>query len=191
MASFGDLVVPLLNHLLEHERWASGRLAPFAGQVACISGGPLELKLTITDSGFFRTAGAEEEANVTIALPSDAPFRLLSDPRALFGAARLSGAANFAEALAFVFRNLRWDYEADLAALIGDIPARRLAQALAAGLVWQRSTVARLRANLVEFASEEADIVTPARDLTQFAHSVDQLRDDVARLEKRLSRLSG
>ena len=190
MSSFVDFVVPLLNHLLARENWARERLLPFAGQVACIEGLPFPLTMTVSDTGIFRSAGADAEAAVTIALPADAPFRLLNDPSSIFGAARLSGAANFAETLAFVFRNLRWDYEADLAAVIGDIPAHRLAKTLADGVAWQRSAAERLGRNAAEFATEEAGLVTPARDLAQFARAVDQLRDDLARLEKRVSRLA-
>jgi ubiquinone biosynthesis protein UbiJ len=191
MPAFVDFVVPLLNHLLERESWARDRLQPFAGQAACIGGLPFALTMRVTDSGMFMPAAAGEEAAVTIELPADAPFRLLTDPSSVFGAARLSGAANFAETLAFVFRNLRWDYEADLAAVVGDIPAHRLARTLADGLAWQRSAAERLGRNAAEFATEEAGLVTPARDLAEFAQAVDQLRDDLARLEKRISLLAG
>jgi ubiquinone biosynthesis accessory factor UbiJ len=190
MPSLVDFIVPLLNHLLERENWGRQRLLPFAGQAACIAGLPFALTMTVSDSGIFRPAGADEEAAVTIELPTDAPFRMLGDPSSVFAAARLSGAANFAETLAFVFRNLRWDYEADLAAIIGDIPGRRLAKALADGLAWHRSAAQRLGMNAAEFATEEAQLVTSRRDLMEFARAVDQVRDDLARLEKRISRLA-
>ena len=38
-----------------------------------------------------------------VALPADAPLRYLVDPGSVFAAARLSGSADFAENLAFVF----------------------------------------------------------------------------------------
>jgi ubiquinone biosynthesis protein UbiJ len=47
----------------------------------------------------------------------------------------------------------------------------------------------RLGLNAAEFATEESGLVTSARDLTLFGRDVDQLRDDAARLEKRISRL--
>jgi ubiquinone biosynthesis accessory factor UbiJ len=190
MPALVDAFLPLLNHLLERESWARQRLVPYAGQAARIEGGPFTVTLLITDLGAFKPGLEEEAVAVTISLPPDAPFRLLSDPSAIFGAARLSGAANFAETLAFVFRNLRWDYEADLAGIIGDIPARRLAKTLAEGLAWHRSAAQRLGINAAEFATEEAGLVTSARDLAQFARAVDQVRDDLARLEKRISRLA-
>ena len=187
--SLVDIFDPLLNHLLAREDWARQRLKPYSAQTAHIEGGPLQLAMTVDELGAFRPGKPEEVAAVTITLPSDAPFRMLSDPSSIFGAARITGAANFAETLAFVFRNLRWDYEADLAGIIGDIPAHRVSRLLAEGAAWQRSAVKRLGLNAAEFATEESGLVTSARDLTRFGQDVDQLRDDAARLEKRISML--
>ena len=187
--SLVDIFVPLLNHLLAREDWARQRLKPYSAQTAHIEGGPLQLTMTVDELGAFRPGKPEEVAAVTITLPSDAPFRMLTDPSSIFGAARITGAANFAETLAFVFRNLRWDYEADLAGIIGDIPAHRVSRLLAEGVAWQRSAARRLGLNAAEFATEESGLVTSARDLTRFGQDVDQLRDDAARLEKRISRL--
>jgi len=187
--SLVDIFVPLLNHLLAREDWARQRLKPYSAQTAHIEGGPLQLTMTVDELGAFRPGKPEEVAAVTITLPSDAPFRMLSDPSSIFGAARITGAANFAETLAFVFRNLRWDYEADLAGIIGDIPAHRVSRLLAEGVAWQRSAARKLGLNAAEFATEESGLVTSARDLTRFGQDVDQLRDDAARLEKRISRL--
>ncbi|HEX9195337.1 MAG TPA: hypothetical protein VF854_04885 [Azonexus sp.] len=189
MPSLVDMVVPLLNHLLAREDWARQRLQPYIAQTACIDGGPVRLTMTVDELGTFRPSKPEEVAAVTITLPSDAPFRMLSDPSSIFGAARITGAASFAETLAFVFRNLRWDYEGDLAGIIGDIPAHRVSRLLAEGVAWQRSAARRLGLNAAEFATEESGLVTSARELTRFGQDVDELRDDVARLEKRISRL--
>jgi len=189
MPSLVELFVPLLNHLLEREDWARRRLQPYSAQTAHIEGGPLQLSMTVDELGAFRPSKPEEVAAVTITLPSDAPFRMLSDPSSIFGAARITGAASFAETLAFVFRNLRWDYESDLAGIIGDIPAHRVSRLLAEAVAWQRSAARRLGMNAAEFATEESGLVTSARELTRFGQDVDELRDDVARLEKRISKL--
>ena len=187
--SLVDLFVPLLNHLLAREDWARQRLQPYKAQTARIEGGPVQLTMTVDELGAFRSGKPDEVAAVTITLPSDAPFRMLTDPSSILGAARITGAASFAETLAFVFRNLRWDYEADLAGIIGDIPAHRISRLLAEGVAWQQSAARKLGMNAAEFATEESGLVTSARELSRFAQDVDQLRDDAARLEKRISRL--
>lgn len=146
--------------------------------------------MTVTESGSLRSANSDESPSVTIAFPADAPLRLLYDAASVLASARLTGAASFAEALAFVFRNLRWDFEADLAGLVGDIPAHRIARVLGEGFAWQRSTLQRLGSNLAEFSMEESALVTRASEVDLFCADVDRLRDDLARLEKRISRLS-
>ena len=189
MPSLVNIFVPLLNHLLKQEDWARQRLKSYSAQTARIEGGPVQVTMTVDELGTFRPGKPDEIAAVTITLPSDAPFRMFSDPASIFGAARIIGSASFAETLAFVFRNLRWDYEADLAGIIGDIPARRVSRLLGEGAAWQRSAARKLGLNAAEFATEESGLVTSARDLTRFGQDVDQLRDDAARLEKRISKL--
>lgn len=185
-----QLLLGLLNHVLEHEGWARDRLSAHAGQIVRIEGGPLTASLAIGDSGKFAIAGEGEPPAVTVEFASAALFRLLAEPSAIFSAAHLTGSATLAETLAFVFRNLRWDIEADIADVVGDIPARRIAQAAGAGLAWHRAAIARLGANISEFATEESRLVVPAREVAEFASAVDRVRDDLARLEKRVARLA-
>jgi ubiquinone biosynthesis accessory factor UbiJ len=190
MPAIDTLMLPFLNRLLEHEDWPRQRLSPFIGQTARIEGGPLKLALTVNENGLFSLAAQDSSPEVIISFGADAPFKLFADPGSVFTSARLSGAANFAETLAFVFRNLRWDYEGYLAGFFGDIPGRRLARLLANGAHWHRSAVQRLGTNVSEYVTEESQLLTPGREIAQFCASVDHLRDDLARLEKRLARLS-
>lgn len=189
MFSFARLIAPTLNHLIQGEPWARERLRQHGGAQALIRAGLVELHLVVDEQGFFRSGTPDLPVAVTVNLPADTPLRLLSDRKSIFQVAKLSGSADFAETLAFVFRNLRWDIEAELAHLVGDIPARRL-EMLRLKLVGQaRESVQRVSRNLSEYASEDADWLAPRRDVAAFGKAVDELRDDVARLEKRLDRL--
>lgn len=189
MTALHKPLVAALTHLLARENWARERLRPFAGAVVRIDGGPLTVLLRIDEHGQLTEAEAGAPAAVTLSLPVDAPVRLLFDRQSLFAGIRLAGSADIAEALAFVFRNLRWDIEADLARLVGDIAARRLSL-LGASLGRQLSEGGqRLAANVAEYASEESGVLVSAREAAAFACEVDRLRDDLARLEKRLQRL--
>jgi ubiquinone biosynthesis protein UbiJ len=184
------LALPALNHVLAGSNWARARLQPFTGQGFRIDGGPWPVEFVVAADGFFADVPPDSVPSVTIALGEGLLGDLLSDPQRAFASARLSGAANFAEALAFVFRNLRWDYEADLAGIVGDIPARRLARLLASGLEQQRRALGNLGSNVAEYLTEEGRVLTPQREVKEFAAAVDTLRDDVARLEKRIAALS-
>ena len=190
MATPQKLLVAALSHLLARESWARERLRPHAGAVVRIEGGPLALALRIDEHGMLQAHEGLAEADVTLTLPADAPLRLLLDRQSLFAGIRLAGSADIAEALAFVFRNLRWDVEEDLARIVGDIPARRL-NLFGQRLVQEISVSSRrFTANVAEYVSEEGAIVVPARDLNDFGSEVDRLRDDFARLEKRVQRLT-
>lgn len=189
MSAPQNLIVAALGHLLARESWARERLRPHSGAVVCIEGGPLLLALRIDEHGMLAACEPGVEPDVTLTLPADAPLRLLLDRQSLFAGIRLAGSADIAEALAFVFRNLRWDAEEDLARVIGDIPARRLSL-LGSRLVREFGEASRrLTANVAEYVSEEVDIVVPAREVASFVSEVDRLRDDLARLGKRVARL--
>lgn len=190
MSGLQTMIVGAIAHLLAREAWARERLRPHAGASVRIQGGPLTLGLRIDEHGMLVASDVAGEADVTLTLPADAPLRLLLDRQSLFAGIRLAGAADIAEALAFVFRNLHWDVEEDLARVVGDIPARRLS--LAGGRLGRDILEGgkRLASNIAEFASEEAGLLVPAREVVSFGSEVDRLRDDLARLEKRLQRLS-
>ncbi len=189
MSLFARLLPAALNHLIQAESWAQERLRPYAGSHALIQAGPFDLHLQVDGDGLFVAGSGEHAPAVTISLPLDTPLRFMSDRKSVFQAARLSGSADFAETLAFVFRNLRWDIEADLARYVGDIPARRLEMARQSLFRQGQEGAARLCGNFAEYATEDGDWLAPRREIEAFGKAVDGLRDDLARLEKRLGRL--
>ncbi|MDR3323767.1 MAG: hypothetical protein LBS89_06155, partial [Zoogloeaceae bacterium] len=94
-----------------------------------------------------------------------------------------------AETLNFVFRHLEWDAEADLAGLIGDMPARRLTllgQALRQRL---RQSGASLLVQMRAYAHDKTGLLPTPAYLAAFAREVGALRADLAALEQRLAQL--
>jgi ubiquinone biosynthesis protein UbiJ len=178
-----------VNHVLTGETWARTRLQAFAGQTAQLSLGPLTIPICVTSAGFFETGDQALTPTVTIQLPTDAPMRALTDRPSLFAAAHISGSAEFAEALGFVFRNLRWDVEDDLSQLVGDIAARRLLQGGKHFAQWHLQRVRNLALNVAEYLTEESATLARRADVAHFCIAVDTLSDDYARLEKRVQKL--
>ncbi|MEK7738064.1 MAG: hypothetical protein AAB319_09965 [Pseudomonadota bacterium] len=180
-----------LNHLLQGAAWARARLAPYAGRTARLSLPPFRLDLTVTDDGMFAAIGAERQDvhEVEIALPADTPLLLLQGTEAVAKATRISGSAEFADALGFVLRNLRWDFEEDLSKHLGDIPAHRLAGLLQAFGAWQAQAARNLAENFAEYLTEEQPMLAKPAAVTDFTEKVGQLRADLARLEQRVARL--
>ncbi len=180
----------VVNHLLDGEDWARARLAGFAGQTARVEFGGMRMQFTLLESGLLAAAEAAAPVAVSIRLPDDMPVRALTDRSSLFSTATISGSVDLAESLAFVFRNLRWDIEHDLSQLLGDIVARR-ALRLAKGVAqWQARGARNLAVGLAEYLTEENKAIAPRRELEAFCAAVDALRDDCARVEKRLGRIA-
>lgn len=189
MEALNPLAIRVLNHLMQSESWAQTRLVAHSGAQILIDSGFFSLRLGIDEQGLFHLADKALGPDVTITLPSDLPARLLFNRDTLFSSVKLGGSADIAESLAFVLRNLQWDAEADLAQLVGDIPARRLArlaQTMAAAI---QDAVGRVAESFSEYAVEESGMLAANRDVAAFGSAVICLRDDVARLEKRIFRL--
>ena len=178
-----------INHLLAGEDWARQQLSPFVGQTARLEFGALALPLAISADGLFVAAGRDAPADVTITLPADAPLRALTDRPSLFTAARLAGSAQLAENLGFVFRNLRWDVEADLSRVVGDIAAHRLVAVGSRVASWQRQQAFNLAANVAEYFTEESPSIARQRDVAGFCAQVADLPQQLDRLEARIAAL--
>lgn len=180
-----------LNHLLSNEAWARSRLRPFAGQKARFSLGPLALDFSVTSDGTLVPARQDSDSSpaVAISLPDDAPLLVLSDRDAIFASARITGSADFAETLGFIARNLRWDSEADLAGLVGDIAAHRISAGARSFFSTRVDAAHRFTANVGEFLTQESASVARKEEVASFCAGVDILRDDLARLEVRIARL--
>lgn len=189
MEALNPLAIRALNHLIQGESWAQIRLIAHSGAQVLIDSGLFVVRLGIDERGLFRPGDKRLEPDVTITLPSDLPARLLFNGNTLLSSVKLGGAADIAESLAFVLRNLHWDAEADLAQLVGDIPARRLARITREMAAAIQDAVGRVAENISEYALEESGMLVASRDVAAFGSAVAGLRDDVARLEKRISRL--
>jgi len=185
-------LIAALNHLLSNEMWARDHLKGFAGQTARIELPPVVLDLAITPEGGFVRSDAASPPTVTITIPASAVFRLtsgLETPETVFGAALVKGPADLTDCLGFVFRNLRWDIESDLAPLVGDIVAHRLVWFSKHFADWQRQQMRNLARNFAEYCAEEARVVTTRADVAEYCREVDSLAAPLHQLEARISSL--
>jgi len=180
-----------LNHLLQQQPWAAERLKPFAGQGVEFRCPPFpDLRFAITDNGLIDRAQAETASALVVKItPGALPFLLARDETAR-KQVEIEGSADLASAVDHLFRNLTWDFEEDLSKLFGDIIAHRLASSGRALAAWQRDAALRLAENLVEYWTEEQPLLARPADVESFCRNVDTLRDDVARIEKRIEHLS-
>ncbi len=186
-----DATLGFVNHLLTSEVWPRDRLKPFAGQTARLVVGALNLPLEITRDGLFIPGDKNAVAAVCITLPADAPLRALTDRTSLMASAHISGSAELAETLGFIFHNLRWDAESDLSILVGDIAARRLVEGGKQLATWQIQQASNLALNLAEYFTEENPTIARRRDVSSFCADVECLQATLTQLESRIALLKG
>lgn len=185
-------VAASLNHLLASEPAARDKLAPHAGKHLRLSGAlPFTLAWRVVDAAHFEALPAGQAEPVQLHLQVQLPKALQAlaeghDPAA---AVALEGDADFAAAMGWLGANLRWEFEEDLARVVGDAAAYRIGRVLR-GVARDAQQAAGDTGQMLRqgFAQGQAPLVGQAAYAT-FRTALMELRDGVARLEKRIELL--
>jgi len=175
-----------INHLLRGASWARDELRRFAGKTARFEVMPLALSLTVLESGEVAPAAADAAPAVTIRLTPGLMLRLAARDETAWREVGVAGDTDFASAINHLARNLRWDVEEDLSRAFGDIAAHRMAESGRTFRRWGEQALLNTGRSFAEYWTEERPLIASAHDLDDFNRAVDELRDDVARLEKRI-----
>jgi ubiquinone biosynthesis protein UbiJ len=162
------------------------RLQPHAGKTALLTCVPMQLRLTVTAGGELSAAAADAVPDVAIHTTPGVLARVAAGDESAWSAARLEGDADFAASIEYVRRNVRWDYEEDLSRVFGDIAAHRLASGAQELQRWGRDAALNAGRAIVEYTTYENPLLASPAAVEAFNREVDILRDDAARLEKRL-----
>lgn len=182
-------VVVSINRILRRNSWALERLQPYAGRTARFECPPLSAMLTVLENGEVCAAAAGAQPDVAFRLTPGVMLRVLARDEAVWKEMDVAGDTEFATAINHVWRNLRFDIEEDLAALFGDIAAHRMAETARALDMWRARSLDHLARSFAEYWTEEQPLIARAHEVEQFNRDVDRLRDDTARLEKRIELL--
>jgi len=151
---------------------------------------PLAIALTVLANGEVAAAGADAEPAATVRLGPGLMLRLAAHDESAWREIDIAGDTDFASALHHVARNLRWDVEEDLSRVFGDVAAHRMAETGRTFQSWGEQAAENTARAFAEYWTEEQPLIASARDLEEFGRAVDRLRDDAARLEKRIENLS-
>jgi ubiquinone biosynthesis protein UbiJ len=182
-------LVPPLNHLLRQAEWARHRLRAHAGQVVELKLPVTTVRLVVGDDGYVTQDQGEASPALALSVPVEAAIAALSGPETAMKHVRIAGNAEFGQAVGFVLRHLEWDAEADLARVVGDVAAPRLHRGVSAFFAWQRDALRRSSDNLRDYLVVERPSLIASTSLEHFAAELIALRDDLARLDKRVARL--
>ena len=175
-----------VNRLLAPAAWARESLAEHAGKIAVFDLFPLRVAVAVDPDGTLRAAPQNASPAVTIRLTPATVLQILAEGEDAWRKANVEGDTGFASTISKVAANLRWDVEEDLSRIVGDIAAHRMAEAGRSAAAWPKQAATSLAANVAEYITEEKHLlVTPLR-AAEFARDVDELRDAVERLDKRI-----
>jgi ubiquinone biosynthesis protein UbiJ len=179
-----------VNHVLRGAAWARAELRRHAGKTARFELFPGGFSLTVLDSGEVAAAPPAAAPAVTLALSPAVMLRLAVRDERAWTQVAATGDTEFAATIGQLARNLRWDLEEDLSRVFGDVAAHRMAETGRALRRWGGETVENLARSFAEYWTEEEPLIARAYEIEEFNRAVDTLRDDLARLEKRIERLA-
>jgi len=184
----------ILNRNVAESRRAQALARQLDGRVMSLTveGTPLAF--------FFRADGGRLAIAARHDGPADAslsgtPLALLAlaGPRAQgtlrSGGVRIEGDAEVAQKFRDLLEQAQPDFEEELARVIGDVAAHRLANVARDVLGWGRKAAASFTGSVVEYLQEEGRDLPTRVEVDEYLEGVDRLRDDTERLEAKLARL--
>jgi len=183
-----------INHVLSSESWAMVELARHAGKTILLRLPVGDLCFEITPAGLLAVSENTENSSLMLEVSAQALSELVGSSGALreqaFKAVKISGDADLAQLLGRLIGQVRWEYEEDLARLVGDAPAnfavRQGRKLFAAG----KSAANDLLDNVVEYVSEERKVLLNKREFMAHKNELNELRDAVDRMDKRIQLLT-
>jgi ubiquinone biosynthesis protein UbiJ len=105
------------------------------------------------------------------------------------GELEMAGDAHTAERFQRLLALAKPDLEEELSGLVGDAAAHRIGEVARGVGDWARDARSTMGANIREYLQEESRDAPSRYEVERFAAEVDTLRDDVDRLEARITRL--
>jgi len=191
----GGLIEITLNRWIRGSTAAMQELARLAGKRIAVEveGTNLCIGLAAFASEVEVDLGSQQEADVYI---KAGPFELLELARAesiadlRAGRVEFRGNLNVADGFSRMLKLAKPELEDVLAAWIGNLPAAALGSSARRAAALGAHTLRALELNTAEYLTAETAAVATAAELEAFALDVETTRDDVARCEQRLARLT-
>jgi ubiquinone biosynthesis protein UbiJ len=151
---------------------------------------PWLAKLTATPERLLAVRTSDTQADAVL---SGSPLNLLALAREVpaevirRGDVSIEGDSEVAEQFQELALLLRPDMEAELAQIIGEVPAFGAGQLLRRALDYGRSTVRTAGLNVGEYLAHERAALVPRAEADQFLRDVDTLRETTERLAVRVA----
>jgi ubiquinone biosynthesis protein UbiJ len=182
-------VARAINRLTQASPVSRERLARFAGKTAAFRVGPLPVVLTVQTTGEVLPAVDDAARDLEMRISPFLLPRLAARDESAYRDVEITGDVEFAGEVAFLAKHLKWDVEEDLSRVVGDAAAHRMVATARDAAAWGKDASERLAAGAAEYWTEEDPLIASRVKVEMFGDEVDQLRDAIERLGKRIDRL--
>ena len=189
------LLEGIINRYLALDPEMLGKLANFNGKVIKMemTGINKSLYMLPNDSGIQVLSEYDAEADTVLRGTPISLFRmgLASNAATLLlkGDIEITGDTRLGHQFKNVFSQMDIDWSEPLASFVGDSVAWQLQQSASKFSHWGKDTVRSVSTSFSEYLQEESRDVVTDTELDIFNQAVDQLRNDVDRLQARINAL--
>ena len=185
----------LLNWAIRKDPEAFARLDGTHGKIICIEliGLGRRLYLIPDPSGIQLLGDYEGEADCII---RGAPWSLArmgkeqdSSDQLFTGEVEISGDTDLGHRFGRLMNSLEIDWEEELSKLTGDVVAHQVGNLVRGLSEWGRDQLTTSGMNLQEYLQEELRLLPSRVEVEEYLSNVDSLRDDLERLDARITQL--
>jgi ubiquinone biosynthesis protein UbiJ len=193
-ASAFEAAEKLINTALEYDPATQRQIAELEGKLLLVESTmpPLKVAIEATSSGIMLHSNWQDSADTTVSGPLLAMLNLAvdNDQQISFAGTGISvnGDLDLLIKINKLMRNLDIDWEAALASIIGDIPARILADTARNSSAAAMDAGRRAKSAAVEIAQEELRATPSETEYEDFTQRVRHLSTDVERAAARINK---
>ena len=179
------LKIVLINHLLNQNDWMQSKLKPYSGMIIQLEIDALLLKFAVDNKGQLSANSSEILPDACIQMTIKSLIELITQKKR--NGITVKGNLDLANDFSKVIEALEWDIEEDLSHVIGDIPATEITKISKRLLKDKKNNIRNLAENFIEYWQEENKILSKNHDLDIFNGHVDELAEDVDRVEAKIN----
>ncbi len=186
-----DSVEKMVNKVLSLDEETVALLATLTGNVIEIDVLDTEFRMFILPSGKGITLETDYEGKADVAIKGtpSALLGMISAEKIGAGDVEINGNVGLAKKFQSILRDVEIDWEEYLSQFVGDIAAHKIGNFLRRVSRFAKESGKTIGMDISEYLRYEKQALLDKSEVDEFNQAVDNIRDDVERLQKRLERL--
>jgi len=186
-----DSAEKMVNKVLSLDEETLASLAILAGKVFEIDVLNTDIRIFILPSGEGITLASEYEGKADVAIKGrpSALLGMITAEKVGAGDIEINGNVGLAQKFQSILKNMDVDWEEYLSHFVGDITAHNVGNFLRGVSRFAMATGKTIGMDISEYLRYEKEALLDKLELDEFIQTVDILRNDVERLQKRVERL--